>query len=458
MDLSTFKLIIKALDASHETMLIVDKNKKVVFANKCLCKKIGVNRNDIIGLDLAVYKELVKDKIVYVEAALETGVASIDSLCLTDDVSLEVMAYPVFDTNGDIIGALGCGIDEGLLEKLNSTINEAEKQSERASRKLNYIANKNDTDGYIYSDVRMKRLFEQASLIAATDSTVLVTGESGTGKEIIANYIHEHSARKDNAFMPVNCGAIPENLLEAEFFGYEKGAFTGADKNGKAGLFEIADQGTLFLDEIGELPLSMQAKLLRVLETGELKRIGGTKRIFTNVRIVAATNRNLEAMVREKTFREDLFYRLSVIPLEVPPLRERPDDIEPFMNFYVGRFNKKYKTDYVLDSDTVEKYKKYSWPGNVRELKNEVERLIIYSMSNRPYAPEEMKAEAVKTEQAETISRIEKDAASGLKLKELVEQYEKEVMQALLDKNNGNVRKTASELGIDRSSFYRKIK
>jgi len=460
MDLGNLKLLIKALDSSHETMLVVDNNKKIVFANKILCEKINANRNDLIGMDLEKYKELIKDRFVYVEGVLETGKPSVDSLQLTEEIALEVVAYPVFDKNGSIIGAIGCGIDESLAEKLGNAIKEAEKKNESAHRTLSYMVEKSDGDGIIYSDKKMKRLFDSAALIAATDSTVLVTGESGTGKEIVANYIHKNSNRKDNVFMPVNCGAIPENLLEAEFFGYEKGAFTGADKNGKAGLFEIADKGTLFLDEIGELPLSMQAKLLRVLETGELKRIGGTKRIFTDVRIVAATNRNLEEMVGNKTFREDLYYRLSVIPLVIPPLRERPDDIELFMKFFVGRLNKKYKTDYVLDEETIEKYKNYSWPGNVRELKNEVERLVIYSMGNGGYfavKPSEEK-KALNSESCKEESRIDTDVRSGMKLKELVEKYEKEILSAALEKNDGNVKKTAEEFGIDRSSLYRKLK
>ena len=455
-----FELMVGALDAYQATMIIIDSDRKISFINKLLCERLNLSRDEVIGMPVDKYCELTTSNVVYAERSLETGKSFTSPYRLTDDIDLEVVSYPIIDEKGKIVGAIGSGFDNEVVKKLNSIVNDVERKKESVSRAMTYLTEKSGGEGFVYADKKMKRVFDSAGLIAATDSTVLINGESGTGKEIVANYIHKNSKRKDNVFMPVNCGAIPENLLESELFGYEPGAFTGADKNGKAGLFEIADKGTLFLDEIGELPLLMQAKLLRVLETGELKRIGGTKRIFTDVRIVAATNKNLEEMVKQNKFREDLFYRLSVIPISIPPLRERPDDIAVLMKFYSEKFNKKYKTNLIIDDKLIKKYKNYAWPGNVRELKNEVERLAIYSLGNengvgRVYDAAGEKAE---TQHHELYDRISDDVDSGLNLKELVERYEREILTKMLEKNGGNVRKTAAQLGIDRSSFYRKIK
>lgn len=460
LDKKSLEFIIDAIDSYQATVLIVNADRKVVFANKPLCEKWGRSRQELINMTIDEYMAETASKFVWVAKSLETGKAYFDASQLSESVELEVMSYPMLDEKGKVTGAIAIGFDDELVKRLDGIIKDAERKKEGASRAITYLTEKSGGEGFIYADKKMKRVFESAGLIAATDSTVLINGESGTGKEIVANYIHKNSKRKDNIFMPVNCGAIPENLLEAEFFGYEKGAFTGADKNGKAGLFEIADKGTLFLDEIGELPLLMQAKLLRVLETGELKRIGGAKRIFTDVRIVAATNKNLEEMVKQNKFREDLFYRLSVIPVSIPPLRERPDDIAVLMQFYAEKFNKKYKTKLVIDEHLLKKYKNYSWPGNVRELKNEVERLAIYSLGGGlGTSSAANKGGALSSEEnAEYKDRIMEDAQSGMKLKELVEIYERELLKKCLEKNGGNVRKTAAQLGIDRSSFYRKIK
>ena len=454
------KLIIKALDAYQATMLIINSQRQVVFVNKVLCDRLGISRKELLKMTVDEYMENTAAKNCYAVQSLESGESFVNVHQLTDDIDLEVTSYPITDDKGNIIGAIGCGFDNDLVSKLENIVKETEKKSESLSKAMNYMSEKSGGDGFVYADKKMKRVFDSAGLIAATDSTVLVTGESGTGKEIIANYIHNHSNRKDGVFMPVNCGAIPENLIESEFFGYDKGAFTGADKNGKAGLFEIADKGTLFLDEIGELPMLMQAKLLRVLETGEIKRVGGSKRIFTDVRIIAATNKNLEEMVKQNKFREDLYYRLSVIPLSIPPLRERPDDVEVLMQYYAEKFNKKYKTNLVIDQKVLNKYKKYVWPGNVRELRNEVERLAIYSIGKGGLFEEKNShdSDIRNFSQEEFSDRIEDDVNSGKKLKELVEKYEKDILKAMLEKNNGNVRKTAMDMGIDRSSFYRKIK
>jgi TyrR family helix-turn-helix protein len=211
------------------------------------------------------------------------------------------------------------------------------------------------------------------------DSSILITGESGTGKDLVAGIIHKYSAREEGPFIKVNCGAIPENLLESELFGYEEGAFTGAKKGGKPGYFEMAEGGTLFLDEIGELPYDLQAKFLRVLQHTEINRVGGQRFRKINVRILAATNRDLLEMVHEKKFREDLYYRLNVVPLDLPPLRERVDDIQFLVGHFIKMFNDNYNMTKRFSPDVIDIFESYNWPGNIRELRNLVERMIVMS-------------------------------------------------------------------------------
>lgn len=231
----------------------------------------------------------------------------------------------------------------------------------------------------IYRSDKMAALLENVQRAAKINSTILLEGESGVGKEVFAHEIHTASHRKDNPFIRVNCGAIPEQLIESELFGYEKGAFTGADHRGKPGLFELAHTGTIFLDEIGDLPLNMQVKLLRVIQEREIVRIGGTATIPVDVRIIAATNKDLKAMVADGKFREDLFYRVNVIPFRIPPLRERREDIFPLAVYFLERFKQKYNIEKSYTPDAISVLEMYGWPGNVRELENIVERLIVLS-------------------------------------------------------------------------------
>ena len=228
----------------------------------------------------------------------------------------------------------------------------------------------------------MKKILQVCQKISKTDSTVLIRGESGTGKGVLASYIHKISHRKKNTFLKINCAALPEDLLESELFGYVRGAFTGANKSGKIGLIEAANGGTLFLDEIGELPLSLQAKLLQVIQDKEYIPIGGNKVKHVDVRIIAATNRNLEEMVKNKQFREDLFYRLNVIEIEIPPLRERQEDIIPLSYSFLYKFNEKYGENKLISQECLDLFSCYHWPGNIRQLENLIERLVI--VTNNP--------------------------------------------------------------------------
>lgn len=248
------------------------------------------------------------------------------------------------------------------------------------------------TDGdLIVQSSNMLKIISLARKVAPVDSTVLITGESGVGKEVIAKQIHLNSTRNNEPFIQINCGAIPDNLLESELFGYEKGAFTGADKEGKIGMLELANKGTLLLDEIGELPLNLQVKLLRAIQENEIYRLGGRKQVKLDVRIIAATNKDLDKMVKEHKFREDLYYRLNVVPINIPPLRERKEDILPLAISFLNKINAKYNRKCKLSQEICFLFEQYLWPGNVRELKNIIERLVIMSESEiitAEYLPE----------------------------------------------------------------------
>jgi len=312
----------------------------------------------------------------------------------------------------------------------------------------------------------MQEVFKLVGRVAKSDVTVLITGESGTGKELIAKAIHKYSDRKEKPFLAVNCAALPPNLLEAELFGYERGAFTGA-LSSKRGLFEQANGGTLFLDEIGELPLELQAKLLRVLQEKEIRRIGGDRTVKVDVRIVAATNRNLEEEVRKGNFREDLFFRLNVVRIEVPPLRERKEDIIPLALYFIRKFSREFKLPVKeLSERAVEWLMGYEFPGNVRELENMILRAMVVSPTTlidvedlRPSATSVKTPsfeEAIRNFVVEVFTLEQKEKGNLYDL--VIRSAEKILISEVLRFCNFNQQKAAGILGIHRNTLRRKIK
>ncbi len=306
---------------------------------------------------------------------------------------------------------------------------------------------------HLFKDVKimgdspvMKQIKDLIVKISRTDSSVLIYGESGTGKELVAKAIHNASLRSKNRFVPINCAGIPETLMESELFGYEKGAFTGAHQT-KMGLIQVANGGTLFLDEIGDLPLSLQAKLLRVLQERTIQRVGGLKEIPVDIRLLAATNRNLKVEIERNNFRRDLFYRLNVINIKIPPLRERKEDIPPLAEFFLGKERKTRNGESpTLSEDTLEKFMNYQWPGNVRELENVIERLVVLVDKDvidvDDLAPDIMGA---------APSRMDFDYRSAK------DKFEKDFITDLLKRCNGNVTAAARMAGLSRRNLYDKI-
>ncbi len=303
---------------------------------------------------------------------------------------------------------------------------------------------------FVANSEAMLRIIGTLEKVIPTKSNILILGESGTGKGLIAEMIHCNSPRRDKPFISINCSAIPEGLLESELFGYKKGAFTGAVSD-KTGLITMADQGTLFLDEIGDMPLSLQAKLLKVLESSEITPLGDTRSRVVDVRLVTATNQDLERKIVEKTFREDLYYRLNVIEVRIPPLRERKEDILMLVNHFVRKYSQENRKDVKgLDSNAMGLLMKYSWPGNVRELRNVVERAIVLCKGDLVTAedlPEKLKKNGAVPEQQETSS-----------LKMSLSEYEKTLIMNVFNAQNKNKEETARCLGIDLATLYRKLK
>ena len=304
----------------------------------------------------------------------------------------------------------------------------------------------------------IRQVLDFVRKVADSDSTVMIQGESGTGKELVARMLHFNSLRKDRPLVPVNCGAIPENLLESELFGHEKGAFTGATHT-RMGRFEMANGGTIFLDEIGEMSLPLQVKLLRVLQERAFERVGGNRTIQVDVRIVAATNQDLEALVEEKRFRQDLFYRLHVIPIVIPPLRERRSDIPLLIDHFLARFNQtKHAAISGIEPDALRLLTSYDWPGNIRELENMVERLVVLKKQgvlSSGDLPEKIYRQSAAPEIKEQFIRFSED---GINLSREVEQYEKHLIVEALRKANGVTTKAAQLLQLNRTTLVEKLK
>lgn len=352
--------------------------------------------------------------------------------------------------DGKVIGAIGKVMFRQLNEvsELFKRLQKAENKASFYHQQLQKSESARFTWDHIFSkDPYMEKLKKSAAKAAKGRSTVLVRGESGTGKELFAHAIHNSSARSDGKFVVVNCAAIPEDLLESEFFGYEEGAFTGAKQRGKIGKFDLANGGTLFLDEIGDMSLSLQAKLLRVLQEREFYRVGGNVRVKVDVRIIAATNRNLEEMVKQGEFREDLYYRLNVISLNIPPLRERVQDVEYLITGLMKELNSMLGTSITgISSQAKAALLRYGWPGNVRELRNVLERAMTFAEHGKIQAedlPDYLIAQ-LSSPPTEQISLAE-DAELG-------------AIKKALSQANGNKAKAARLLGISRSGLYEKLK
>lgn len=445
-------VLIKLLESSYDGIWITDHVGKILFANSANAKLLGVPRSE---LENKTTQELQDEGVFQTSAILEALQTrqQVSKVCNNPRTCLTVLATatPVFNEAGDIQYIFNNVRDITALNEMRESLQDKDEIIRQQNSQLETMKLRLGVGTIVANSKAFTQVVELARRAATFDgATVLILGESGTGKEVISELIVNTSPRKDKPYLQINCGAIPENLIESELFGYEKGAFTGADAKGRKGLFEAANGGTVFLDEIGDLPLHMQVKLLRVLQQKRIVRVGGTETVNLDVRIIAATNKDLKQMVKEGRFREDLYYRLNVVPIEIPPLRDRKEDILPLVNHFLTVANRKYHTNKSIYSDTVDVLESYSWPGNVRELENLMENLVITTPGDiirRENLSERLKFSTEDrgfTEDTEVIT-----------LKETVERAEYMAIQKAI-RQCGSIRKAAVALGVDPSTIVRK--
>lgn len=457
-ELASVKILNKELDAiiesSFDGLYITDGDGYTLRINKAVERITGIGEDQLVGKTM---NEIVDEGILSRSASLmvmEKREPVTTTLLTVKGQTLLVSASPVFDDKGNIYRIVTNVRDVSELNMLKQKIEQLEGIKEHFELQLEQM--KLRLSGHlVYKNHEMENLMFQAMKVAEFDSTILISGESGAGKELVAEVIYRNSRRCRGPYVKLNCAAIPESLLESELFGYEAGAFTGAKKEGKPGLFELADDGTLLLDEVGEIPLHLQAKLLRALQEKEIMRVGGTRPIKINVRIIAATNRDLEAMVKKDEFREDLYYRLNVVPLHVPPLRERRDDIPILVTHFLNIFNKRYNLNKTLSPELFSILIDYEWPGNIRQLENLVERLIVTSDTDE-IIPRHLPPNFLglrpgeNSQQAIVLNQV-------LPLKEAVENLEKSLLQKVLAVAKSQ-NEAAEILKVDPATISRKAR
>ena len=497
-----FKRVVDGLD---DSLLITDNTGKCIYVNPAYSKNTSIQPKEILGK--VVMDEYGPGKLFShgaVGDVIKTGKVTF-CLCKTSKNDIPLTGYiigtPLFDNQGNLQQVIALSRPIVQLKGLRndfaafvSELNQIQKQLSPTTTD----AKEQLSPPMIGKETTMAPIWSLIHHIAPTDATVLITGESGTGKEVLADEIFRNSNRKNERFVKLNCASIPAQLFESELFGYEKGAFSGANAKGKPGLFELANHGTLLLDEIGDMPLDLQVKLLRAIQTKEITRIGGIKPIHLDVRIIAATNCTLKAKVADGTFRQDLFYRLNVVPIKIPPLRERKDDIEALCDFFIRKFSEKYHSSFSLTELQLDYLRSYNWPGNIRELENIMEYLVICSSGvgavnnemitnllgiSNEIVENPMSASA--TETAASLAEISSPSANlsvaepqppvaelqtsgnsdtaqntptaNIDFTTAVEQYEKKLIEEALQ-HSKNLREAGKLLNVNASTVSRKIK
>lgn len=448
---SIFEELNVCLESSHDGIMVSDGMGNVIRLNAALEKLIGVKRRDILGRNVA---DLVQEGVYESSAILQVIETGKTATVVIDHNGRQLLitGSPVYNANSAMTAVVANIRDMSELNDLRQKLEQQQMIAEKYSKELAHIARQqNAQTSFVACSREMKTILATIHSISEVDSTVLISGESGTGKEMVVNEIYASSMRSYRPIIKVNCGAIPPALFESELFGYEDGAFTGARRKGKPGFFELAHMGTLFLDEVGELPLEMQVKLLRVLQEGEIIRIGGSKPISVDVRIIAATNRDLWEMTEEGTFRQDLYYRLNVINIEVPPLRQRRDDIIPLVMHMLERFNQKYGKHKEIPIELGKVLRELPWRGNVRELENLIENLVVLCPED-VLTPEHL---PVRYQRGQNLaSQVE--IRGILPMKDMVRRAERQLI-ANAQAQYSSMQEVAKALGVDVSTISRKL-
>jgi PAS domain S-box-containing protein len=442
------------IDSSYDGLWVCDHLGNVIRVNRASERINQLQAEDVVGRNMQdLVAEGMFDKSVTMEV-LKKKVSITMIQQLKGGKKILVTGNPIFDDKGEIAYVLTNDRDISEIDNLRSQLQETQSLAKEYISKLTELEMDGvDFSSVIYRSEEMNRVLQLMLRMSKVNTAVLLLGDSGVGKGMIAKLIHKNSKRNDGPFIRVDCTGIPETLFESELFGYEGGAFTGARADGKPGLFELADKGTLFLDEIGDIPMSAQTKLLRFLEDHEIIRVGGTKSKVIDVRIVAASNRNIEEMVELKQFRKDFYYRINVVPIVIPPLRERREDILPLAFHFLQQYNCSYGRDKVMSPDVIDILCKLDFPGNVRELKHLVERLVV-SVENRRIELIDMPKKLL---DPNSVVLFGAELPGDLSLKEAVNRYEQLLLREAV-KKHGSIQQVAKELKMDRATISRKIK
>lgn len=427
----------------HESLIVVDREGRVEFMDRRSEKFFGIGRGESKGRKIT---EIIPDSIF--PRVIETGIAIVGNIRNLQGKYSVASSYPL-TSDGEIVGAIGHVIFDSLeeIKRLHKELNllKAQVESAQEASRMQHRA-LYDFESIVGESQAMKNVIRLARRAATLGQDVLITGESGTGKELIAQSIHNFST-PDRPFVRVNSPAIPFDLAEAELFGYEKGAFSGADRAGKPGKFEVADQGTIFLDEISSMPLAIQAKILCVLQERECERVGGSRVVKLNLRVISATNVDLKRLVAQSKFREDLYFRLARFQIDLPPLRERREDIPVYVEHFMGAVNRQFGTRFNrLSKPAHAWFVHYDWPGNVRELISVLEQAVL-----KTWEGEEIPLSSLPEDPLSHCTR------AGT-LKKEIQETERDLLVQALKKSAGNKRKAAMALGMPRSTLYKKIR
>ncbi len=437
-------LLMAIFDSTYDAISVADEEGRIILVNRAYTRITGLSARDVIGKPATI--DIAEGESMHIKVARERKpVRNVRMLAGPGRKEVIVNVDPIF-VNGVFRGSVAVVHDTSEIMELHRELEELRRTVRRMVAKYTF-------DDIVAVSHSMKVAVDQAKRVADTNATVLLRGESGTGKELFAHAIHNASKRKNGPFVSVNCAAIPDSLLESELFGYEEGAFTGAKKGGKKGLIEEADGGTLFLDEVGKLSMNVQSKFLRFLQDKEFVRVGGNTPVYVNVRVIAATNRNLEEMVERGEFLPDLYYRLNVVPIYIPPLRNRKQDIPYLVDRIIKKLNQEYgRIVESISPQALEILMNYDWPGNIRELENVIGRAII----NMDIDERRIEAHhiGILSEEQRSFPTMPR----GRGLKEMLEEYEKAIIKNVLDKCEGSREKAARELGISLRTLYYKLR
>nr|WP_320191254.1 sigma 54-interacting transcriptional regulator [uncultured Desulfobacter sp.] len=438
------------IESSFDGIYVTDGEARTIRLNKAYEKLTGLRREELLGRTM---HDLVAEGFFNESVTLKV-LASRQPESLIQQVrsgkTYMVTGTPVFDKSGEISLVVTNVRDVTELHSLQRRMKNMETLQTQYLAELTRLKNQAQADSkHIIISKKMLDVHALALRLGKVDSTVLIQGESGVGKEVVADIIHSASPRKDKPMMKISCAAIPEQLLESELFGYAEGAFTGAKRSGRAGLFEMADKGTLLLDEIGEMPLGLQAKLLRVVQDKQCARIGSSEPVIVDVRILAATNRDLKQMVTRKEFRKDLFFRLNVVPVHIPPLRERKEAIPGFVQHFLKQLNEKYGYDKYFSPRAMDCLCDYNWPGNVRELENLIERVVVVT-HDREISLDSLPASLTQARLSTSYSEY-----NNTTLRSAMDEFERTIISQVLAEQ-GSTRKAAQVLGVNQSTICRK--